>query len=182
MPLVRCIHGHARSPKCVRKRPKGVQRSERLRKYLNPRAKGGRFEPAQRGTRLTRANGWKLLWRKGFACSRARAAVSRNGPKKPPIAPSNPDRSGFRVPSAHRRSVLTRVLFAGARGTAAERSRPTGRVACANPSPESLIHHNPGAVPRRGSAPESSTQHASKVTDTVTVACCGAAGAGASAR
>jgi hypothetical protein len=160
--------------------PRARRREKRVRSGARTSG-GGRFEPAQHGTRLTRANAWKLLWRKGFACSRARAAVSRNGPKKPPIAPSNRDRSGprpVRPPQigAHARS-LCRGKGYGGRALASDR-----RCGVRQPVPRVADPSQPGAVPRRGSAPESSTQHASNVTETVTVACCGTVGSRASAR
>ena len=96
----RAMHpGHARSPKCVGKRPKGVQRSERLRKYLNARAEGGRFEPGQRPARVNVVSALKSLCCKDSGPCEVDAAASRKYPKEPYF--TLPNRNGSGLPQLH---------------------------------------------------------------------------------
>ena len=91
---------------CVRKRPKGVQRSG-LRKSLNSQAEGGRFEPARRRGRVTRASALESLGCKGLRRPRAYVAAppktTLNNPGSPAKTGTGP---GF-VP--HRENALTQA-------------------------------------------------------------------------
>jgi hypothetical protein len=71
------------------RRPKGVQKYPRLRKYLNLQAEGGRFEPAQGRHRVTRASALKSLCCNGFAGSQASATAPKTTLKNPDLPPKN---------------------------------------------------------------------------------------------
>jgi hypothetical protein len=94
------------------RRPKGVQKCPRLRKYLNLQAEGGRFEPAGRRRPMKRASALEPLCGAGSRCLAGNGMASRNDPEGPSMAPSKPER--FRL---RRRSHCARAVVVTTAGT-----------------------------------------------------------------
>src|SRR4030095_11406298 len=80
------------------RRPKGVQKCPRLRKYLNLQAEGGRFEPGQRRGRVRGASALKPLCRNELRPPMVDCMASRNCPERPSSTRPNPERFRVRGP------------------------------------------------------------------------------------
>src|SRR5262249_36528827 len=116
--------GHTRSPKCVRKRPKGVQRSERLRKYLNARAEGGRFELQGRPTTTSPTRARKCWRHNDCRGVSGRAWMVRKNPKEP--AKTRPEALRLHVHD-ERRGARPQEVAAGEERAAPVAVRRPGR-------------------------------------------------------
>jgi hypothetical protein len=113
-----------------------VSTAGQLARFLNKnQAEGGRFEPAQRHGRVTRASALESLCRKVLRPSQASTPAPQNDPKRPGITRENRDRSRFfAAPSSTEPSRTARDyrrrphpcprLAARCRPTAAPRSAP----------------------------------------------------------